>query len=207
VSYTVAGKTYYVRDSAENYVKEGYASWYGQKFHGHRTSSGETYDMYQLTAAHKTLPLPTWARVTNLENGRSTIVRINDRGPFHPDRVIDLSWAAAVKLGIEGQGTGRVRVETITPGNPARTQQASATPVAAEPASGLYLQAGAFSAVEAARELVTRLVSHFSYPVAVRPGKNLYRVWVGPFASDDGREQAHRELVSAGFDAPVSVSP
>jgi rare lipoprotein A len=115
--YEVFGNRYYVRKSSHGYRNRGIASWYGRKFHGRRTSSGETYDMFAMTAAHKTLPLPTYARVRNLRNGRRVVVKINDRGPFHPNRIIDLSYAAAVKLGIVGEGTGLVEVEAITPGN------------------------------------------------------------------------------------------
>lgn len=208
VSYKVHGETYYVRDTAKGYVEEGLASWYGKKFHGHRTSSGEPYDMYELSAAHKTLPLPTWARVTNLDNGRSTIVRINDRGPFHPERIIDLSWAAAVKLDIADRGTGRVRVEAITPGEEP-VQQAETSPVkaSAAPDTDLYLQVGAFSQRESARDVVMDLVARFSFPVAVRPAGDFYRVWVGPFDSASARATAEKSLLSAGFGEPVRVAP
>jgi len=114
-SYVVFGQRYYTLPTAKGHVEQGIASWYGTKFHGRRTSSGETYDMYAMTAAHKTLPLPTYARVTNMKNGRSIIVRINDRGPFHDNRIIDLSYAAAVKLGIVTTGTGLVEVRAIDP--------------------------------------------------------------------------------------------
>ncbi|MBN2886120.1 MAG: septal ring lytic transglycosylase RlpA family protein [Chromatiaceae bacterium] len=114
-SYVVFGKRYYTKASAEGHVERGLASWYGKDFHGRRTSSGEPYDMYAMTAAHKTLPLPTYARVTNLDNGRSVVVRINDRGPFHHGRVIDLSYAAATKLGVVRQGTAPVEVRAIDP--------------------------------------------------------------------------------------------
>ena len=113
--YVVLGRKYRVLDDAEGYVEEGTASYYGKKFHGRRTSSAEVYDMYAFTAAHRTLPLPSYARVTNLDNGRSIIVRVNDRGPFHSNRIIDLSYAAAVKLGYRDRGTARVRVEAVTP--------------------------------------------------------------------------------------------
>jgi len=114
-SYVVFGERYYTLPTSKGYVEQGIASWYGTKFHGRRTSSGETYDMYAMTAAHKTLPLPTYARVTNKRNGRSIIVRINDRGPFHENRIIDLSYAAATKLGIVTMGTGLVEVRAIDP--------------------------------------------------------------------------------------------
>ncbi len=114
-SYAVLGKRYQVRDSAHGYVEEGHASYYGSKFHGRRTSNQEVYDMYAFSAAHKTLPLPSYVRVTNLANGKSVVVRVNDRGPFHPGRVIDLSYAAAAKLGFVKQGTARVEVRALVP--------------------------------------------------------------------------------------------
>ncbi|GAB2626528.1 septal ring lytic transglycosylase RlpA family protein [Novilysobacter erysipheiresistens] len=118
-TYSVLGKKYHVLDSAEGYVEEGLASYYGKKFHGRRTSNMEVYDMYAFTAAHKSLPLPSFARVTNLDNGKSVVVRVNDRGPFHKGRIIDLSYAAAVKLGITRAGTGRVEVRALLPGEAA----------------------------------------------------------------------------------------
>lgn len=116
-SYQVLGKTYRVMDSAQGYVETGIASYYGTKFHGRRTSNLEVYDMYTFSAAHKTLPLPSFARVTNLDNGKSVVVRVNDRGPFHEGRVIDLSYAAAAKLGYVRKGTARVEVRALTPGD------------------------------------------------------------------------------------------
>jgi len=209
-TYRVWGVTYQVKDSARGYTEEGIASWYGAKFHGHRTSSGETYDMYQLSAAHKSLPLPTWARVTNLDNGKSTIVRINDRGPFHPDRIIDLSWAAAVKLDIDRQGTGRVRVEAVSgepKGEPATGTVMAATP-SPPPADGqqLFLQAGAFGQQISAEQLQRDLSSRFGWPVALRSGDTLHRVWIGPFESEQQRLAARDDLVRAGYASPVNIS-
>ena len=114
-TYTVWGKKYHVMASSNGYRQRGLASWYGKKFHGHKTSNGETYDMYAMSAAHKALPLPTYARVTNLDNGKSVIVRVNDRGPFHGARLIDLSYAAAFRLDMLRKGTARVEVEAINP--------------------------------------------------------------------------------------------
>ncbi|MCB1738262.1 MAG: septal ring lytic transglycosylase RlpA family protein [Gammaproteobacteria bacterium] len=128
-SYTVFGKRYHVMESAQGYVERGTASWYGKKFHGRLTSNREPYDMLGMTAAHKSLPLPTFVRVTNLDNGRSVVVRVNDRGPFHGDRIIDLSYAAAMKLGIAQKGTGHVEVRALDPSSPSR-QVAVAAPVA-----------------------------------------------------------------------------
>lgn len=124
-SYVVNGKRYYVKASSRGYAERGRASWYGKKFHGHRTSSGETYDMYAMTAAHKTLPLPTYVEVTNLDNNRKIIVKVNDRGPFHPGRIIDLSYAAAKKLGMTGHGTAPVEVRALDPRQPAAPLQAN----------------------------------------------------------------------------------
>ena len=114
-SYVVFGRRYSVLRTSSGYVEEGIASWYGEPFHGRRTSSGEVYDMHQLSAAHKSLPLPTYVQVTNLENGRRIVVRVNDRGPFHEGRIIDLSYAAARKLDIVGPGTARVEVRALAP--------------------------------------------------------------------------------------------
>jgi len=112
-SYEVNGKTYFVMDSAIGFQQKGIASWYGRKFHGRKTSSGEGYNMYAMTAAHKTLPIPVYVEVTNLDNGRKAIVRVNDRGPFHPGRIIDLSYAAATRLGVAQTGTAHVKIRVI----------------------------------------------------------------------------------------------
>lgn len=119
--YTVLGKTYEVLPSSNGFVEEGTASWYGSKFHGRLTSNGERFDMYAMTAAHKHLPIPTYVEVTNLDNGRKAVLRVNDRGPFHGDRVIDLSWAAAARLGFSNKGTAPVRVVALDPVDPHST--------------------------------------------------------------------------------------
>ncbi|MCC1497480.1 septal ring lytic transglycosylase RlpA family protein [Alcanivorax sp. 1008] len=206
-TYRVWGVTYEVMESSEGYTEDGIASWYGAKFHGHRTSSGETYDMYQLSAAHKTLPLPTWARVTNLDNGKSTIVRVNDRGPFHPDRVIDLSWAAAVKLDIDQRGTGRVRVEALStePANQPQTVVAAASSPPPDASGVLFLQAGAFSQQDSAIKLVTDLNRRFSWPVTIHTRNDIYRVWIGPFTDEQERLAARQSLTDAGYPSPVNA--
>jgi rare lipoprotein A len=161
--YTVLGKTYRVLDSAEGYDETGIASYYGNKFHGRRTSNLEVYDMYAFTAAHKTLPLPSFARVTNLANGRSVIVRVNDRGPFHDGRIIDLSYAAAVKLGVDRMGTARVEVKGLMPGEDAHVGYdavASATttaPAPLAPVSAPTSGAGTATAATAIDRLVAAL--------------------------------------------------
>ena len=142
-SYVVYGKTYHTLSSSKGYKERGAASWYGTKFHGKRTSSGEPYDLYAMTAAHKTLPLPTYVEVTNLKNGRTVIVKVNDRGPFHDDRLIDLSYAAAAKLDILPYGTGEVEVRAIDPTKMALTARtADAAPLAETPDSAVLLPAG-----------------------------------------------------------------
>ena len=185
-TYTVFGRTYHVLASARGYDRVGLASWYGPGFDGERTSSGETYDMYDMTAASKVLPLPTYVRVTNLENGRHVIVKVNDRGPFHPGRIIDLSYTAAYKLGITHKGTALVRVRAIDAGADtsqnkppswsraiAATQASAAGPSAAaartrahserrvarktDSTGTRYVQAGAFGAIAHARKLMARL--------------------------------------------------
>ena len=173
--YTVWGKSYRVMDSATGFSQEGVASWYGTKFHGRETSSGEKFDVYKLTAAHKHLPLPTYVRVTNLVNNRQTVVKVNDRGPFKGDRIIDLSYAAAVKLGFHEQGTSRVRIEVVAP--------ESLSP--AERADTFMVQAGAFSEFDRAdrshRE--PQELTGFRGVVVKVPTDGFYRVRLGPVLS------------------------
>jgi len=192
--YQVFGKNYVPIAASQPYREQGAASWYGKKFHGQKTSSGEVYDMYQMSAAHKTLPIPSYARVTNLANGRSVVVRINDRGPFHSDRIIDLSYAAANKLGYIAAGSARVEVESVTPG------QTVAAP-AQEPKNAVepgntYIQVGAFSSRENAEDLRGRIARQLSWltdAVQVLSIGNLWRLHVGPYKSnDDARTTAQR---------------
>ena len=151
--YKVLGRSYYVRDSAEGYKERGIASWYGTKFHGRRTSSGEIYDMCQFSAAHKSLPIPSFVRVTRLDTGQSVIVRVNDRGPFHEGRIIDLSFAAASKLGINRLGTAKVEVEAVS-----NLQDLPPVTIAETPESDKrYLQAGSFASEDNAKALKERL--------------------------------------------------
>lgn len=176
--YEVAGRRYHVMDSSTGYVERGVASWYGKKFHGRLTSNGETYDMYSVSAAHKTLPLPTYARVTNLENGRELVVRINDRGPFVKDRIIDLSYAAAHRLGVVEQGTAFVEVRAIDPKGRRSAEPTRAT------GGKMYVQVGAFSDSDNADALRGRLQRAGLRDVVVQRdrvnGRRLFRVRVGP---------------------------
>jgi peptidoglycan lytic transglycosylase len=202
VSYEVMGHRYYTLKSRNGYVKRGIASWYGTKFHGQRTSSGEVYDLYKMTAAHKTLPLPTYARVTNLKNGRSIIVKINDRGPFHPNRIIDLSYAAAAKLGILEYGTGLVEVEAINPSAPKKPMLAASEPVVQE-GSSLFLQVGAFSNRDNAQRLSSKLQNAKIGDIHIMEASNasgpIYRVRIGPLESVDEADRLSSALVSKGY--------
>ena len=180
--YEVLGKRYFVMPSAEGYVERGVASWYGPTFHGERTSMGESYDMYAMTAAHKTLPLPAYARVTNLRNGRSVVVRVNDRGPFVANRIIDLSYTAAAKLDMLRDGTTLVEVRALVPG-----QSVAITRAEEAPPQTLYVQAGAFADERNARALAQRLQEAGVRGAFVQSppegGPRMFRVRVGPVAS------------------------
>ncbi len=189
--YSVWGKSYQVMASSAGYRKEGIASWYGKKFHGYETSNGEIYDMYDFTAAHKHLPLPSYVRVTNLENGRRVIVRVNDRGPFHDDRIIDLSYAAAKKLGYLKQGTVRVLVEAFPFGDTPEAQRATLTDVAAATVtvrqSQYFLQVGAYADKRFALRTMSELNNLLNQSAQVNRSlapNSLHRVRIGPFATE-----------------------
>src|SRR5690554_3021889 len=218
--YTVWGKSYRVIDSNDGYVARGTASWYGEKFHGHKTSNGEVFDMYAMSAAHKSLRIPGYARVTNLDNGRSVVVRVNDRGPFHGDRLIDLSYAAAKKLGYQSRGTARVEVAAITvaqdgsmtlagerfdPGADAVPQPAvrPADEIAVASGRALFVQLGAFSSRDPAEAVLARAKGVMENPVRVRAvttgSGRFHRVQVGPFTGEEDARYAHPLLESRGF--------
>ena len=193
-SYEVMGGRYFVLESAAGYRESGRASWYGTKFHGKRTSSGEPYDMYQMTAAHKTLPLPTYVRVTRKSNGRSVIVKVNDRGPFHTGRIIDLSYAAAARLDLLKEGSAEVVVETVEPGTVA-TSAAPATRFLelASTDDPIY----AVSVREDAAGLGVGAVEIRSFD---RGDDIVYRVLAGPFRDGASLEAARRQLEAASLD-------
>lgn len=222
--YEVMGQTYVPDTSATSYRARGIASWYGRKFNGKRTASGEPYDMYGMTAAHRTLPIPSYARVTNTATGKSVIVRINDRGPFHSNRLIDLSYTAAYKLGLVGNGSGEVTVERVLPGQTpaadsltAQTTAAPAVNVAAqdnnsnsyaatEPAaSGIMLQLGAFGVAESANRLrskVQNTLTELSQAVTVISQNGMHKVRIGPYSD---RQSA--ELMAERIRTALSISP
>ena len=189
--YTVAGHTYYPLRSVQGFVQRGVASWYGRKFHGRRTASGERYDMYAMTAAHRRLPLPSYVRVRNLENGRSVVVRVNDRGPFHENRIIDLSYAAASKLGMLGRGTALVEIRAIDPRHPEPPPRQADTPI--EHAPRIYIQVGAFGDPGNARRMARRLERELRRTIHIQsadsPRGRILRVRIGPLASVEIADQ------------------
>lgn len=202
--YEVMGETYEVLPTAVGYVEQGRASWYGKAFHGRLTSSGEPYDLYQLTAAHKTLPLPTYVEVRRLDTNQSIIVRVNDRGPFKPGRIIDLSWAAAVTLGMDQEGTAPVEVRALTFDGP--------PPSIARPARlPVWVQAGAFSNPDNARQLQARLEGAGVRPVAFEPPKSrrdrVWRVRVGPISEATTAIDVIAQLLELGLDQAQYVYP
>lgn len=230
-SYVVYGRRYYVLRSSRGFVQRGIASWYGTKFHGRRTAGGEPYDMYAMTAAHRTLPIPTFVRVTNLRNGRSVIVRINDRGPFARNRVLDLSWAAAAKLGMLPNGTAPVEIRAIDPHRPgsrpppvaaaghapipALARSAAAHAPAPKPASErtaprrVYVQAGAFAGLDNAERLRDRLLRAQVRAVRISPAEHdaghVYRVRIGPLAGVPAARRMVHTLKRLGVSGPRLV--
>ncbi|NOY13252.1 MAG: septal ring lytic transglycosylase RlpA family protein [Deltaproteobacteria bacterium] len=206
--YEVDGRRYQPLRDHRGFQQRGIASWYGRKFHGRKTSNGETYDMYAMTAAHKTLPLGVFVRVTNLQNGRSVLVRINDRGPFVAGRIIDLSYAAATKLGIVDAGTARVLVQAL--GYRQSDQgQVSYRPPTSYDAGSFAVQVGAFSVPGNAARLVARLRGRYgkaAVQTATVNGQQVYRVRVGDYRSLQRAEQAARDFSSAGFPGSFVVA-
>jgi len=221
--YTVDGVTYYPLARADGYHERGIASWYGRKFHGKRTSSGEPYDMYAMTAAHKTLPLPSYVRVRNLQNGRSIVVRVNDRGPFLSNRLIDLSYAGAARLGIIGTGTGIVDVQAVSPEEPAvqvaglkspplqmiSPAAAVELPPRTTAAPKLYLQVGAFARRDNAVQLRDRLEREALQPIFIQAAQapagantgaaaQIYRVRIGPFVTVEEGDRLTRRAAQLG---------
>ena len=213
--YEVLGKTYRVAPVPAGHRERGYGSWYGTKFHGQFTSNGEPYDVYTMTAAHKTLPIPSYVRVTNLENGRRIVVRVNDRGPFHDGRVLDLSYAAAYRLGYADKGTALIELEVLDPNAPewvAKRREAAgdARIAAAQPAvRKTYVQAGAFRSMDGARSLQQTLASLLDHAVFIHRGPGAdpwYRVRVGPLESTEALHDTQRRLAAARIAASQVVT-
>ena len=229
--YSVFGREYVPATSLRPYRERGVASWYGRKFHGQKTSSGEIYDMYAMTAAHPTLPLPSYARVTNTATGRSVVVRVNDRGPFLHERVIDLSFAAAHRIGIAQRGSGEVEVEAILPGSTVTVAAAPLPPVAAAPRTlppagappadagapvpvaqvdgGFVVQLGAFANYANAQNFLAHLANQIAatgVEPKIRQVNGLYRVFVGPYAArEDARRTSERLRDALGLSSTIAV--
>jgi rare lipoprotein A len=215
--YQVAGKWYYPLDSNAQYNQVGIASWYGKKFHGRKTANGEIYNMYAMTAAHTTLPMPSLVLVTNLDNGKSVKVRVNDRGPFVKGRLIDLSYAAAKALGYAKQGTARVRVQTLNAAEhavskqhvlkPQPVKQIRQSPVQHKPKMA-FVQVGAFAEYSNARGVVDRLQAHLKAnhpPLKVVNIGHVYRVRVGPFDLDEDAEHTLSLIQGKGYAAAMII--
>ncbi len=207
--YEVFGKKYTVMQSNKGYHEQGVASWYGSKFHGRRTSSGEPYDMHLATAAHKSLPLPSYAVVTNLGNGRKVIVKINDRGPFKSGRLIDMSYGAALRLDMIATGTARVdvRVIDVDSGSTELKIADTAADSGVDPGNNgeTWLQAGAYGRREGAEQLAGRLQQADVSPVTIHKTGNLFRVWLGPYLSSVELESVIARVIELGFERPHRV--
>ncbi len=206
--YTVNGVEYEVLDSSAGYREEGIASWYGTKFHGRKTATGEIFDVYAASAAHRSLPLPAYARVTNLENQRSVVVKVNDRGPFHPDRIIDMSYGAAVKLGFAEQGTARVEVIALAVEG---TEDLRADAALADWHQDYkYLQLGSFSQRQSAERLRDQLAASQAVAVVLRDveinGRNYYRVQLGPVDDRKALLALRESYLEQGFSGAKLVA-
>lgn len=211
--YTVLGETYHLLPTARGYKRVGTASWYGSKFHGRKTANGEVYDMYAMTAAHRTLPIPAYARVTNLSNQRVIVVRINDRGPFHASRIIDLSYAAALKLGFADHGTAEVEIEVITPTSTrVEAPMPNVSPVVADrlsipevraaeersidhlPSGGVFLQIGAFAQRTSADRLQRAISAMTSLPIEIIQHRELFKVKMGPIKNSTRLKMLQKKI-------------
>lgn len=207
--YQIFGKTYRVLKQSAGYKKQGMASWYGKKFHGRKTSNGEVYDMYAMTAAHKTLPIPSYVRVTNLNNGKVAVLRINDRGPFHDNRIIDLSYTAAVKLGIQQAGTGLVEVEALGFDSAEEVENKIYQLSEDDYLGVFYLQMGAFSDASNASFLQGKLsrLDHTATRIQQENtgSSTIYKVQIGPFHSEQQAREQSEKLQQIGFSKAILV--
>ncbi|MBU0455331.1 MAG: septal ring lytic transglycosylase RlpA family protein [Pseudomonadota bacterium] len=207
--YTVYGETYHVMPSSQNYVATGVASWYGTKFNHQLTSDHEEYDMLKMTAAHKTLPLPTYVKVTNLKNHRSIIVKVNDRGPFEKNRLIDLSYVAAKKLDILRKGTGLVKIVALNPGALHNVQPVYMAKKSANKIQTLYLQVGAYGERMNAEKMLKRVKDVTTLPSQIYASRNskemLYRVQIGPMRDAETSNFVMNTLEEAGIHSAKTV--
>lgn len=205
-SYVVMGQRYFVMDSADGYKQRGKASWYGPDFHGKRTSSGETYNMHAMTAAHKTLPIPVYVRVRNLENGKTAVVKVNDRGPFAHNRIIDLSYAAAKKLGVVGPGTADVEVIALNSPDDKTHPTVRAIPLSSSNAEEgeVFVQLGSFGSEVNAQNLLSQLKQHDENPIMISridTGDGVfYRVRLGPLLDISEADSVQKRLQRKGYE-------
>lgn len=183
--YEVLGQQYNVIQNPEVFTQTGIASWYGKKFHGHQTSNAEIYDMFSMTAAHKTLPLPSYLEVENTENGKKIIVRVNDRGPFHSERIVDLSYAAAAKLDILQTGTAKVKITLLKPEKPQNNAEWQTARL-----NRYFIQLAAISDQKKARQAAIVFSKQLTLPTSIMKSKNVYRVRLGPFYDFDQTQEA-----------------
>jgi rare lipoprotein A len=205
-SYHVLGRSYTPLKTGQGYSATGGASWYGQKFHGHLTSNGERYDMYAMSAAHKTLPLPSYVRVTNLANGKQAVVRVNDRGPFHDARLIDLSYAAALKLGMLSSGSTNVKLDVIhvdedgaiTVGT-GLTIEPPSKPVVEPLDSGIFIQVAALQDQQRLKKIADGLASLYQISYMAPFEEGLYRLQLGPLTDDEHANGLLSELRKSGY--------
>jgi rare lipoprotein A len=212
--YTVLGKSYNVMDTEAGYSERGVASWYGEKFHGHKTSNGEVFDMYLASAAHKSLPIPSFLKVTNLDNNRSIIVRVNDRGPFHGDRLVDLSYAAAVKLGYADRGTARVQLDAIIVNGDSASSagaQSNTVQISSNFGARKYLQVGAFSQRATAEKISRELRNLTDRPVFIRSVETvnngvMHRVRIGPLMDTNEIGRLSQRVAAANLGSPYTVT-
>ena len=212
--YTIRGVTYRPLTTGKGFSEQGLASWYGQKFHGHLTANGEIYNMYEMSAAHKTLPLPSFARVTNLTNGKQVVVRINDRGPFHLNRVVDLSYAAAAKLDILKTGVGKVKVDVIhvakdgkvTIGNTPVIQPTTAPSVSKNSLSTRYIQVLASSRAQQIPAIAKRLTDTFGLPTKTLESGRIFKLRLGPLPEHLDSLSILNKLATMGYPDGFVVS-
>lgn len=208
-TYSVDGHTYHVLKNAKGYSQVGYASWYGTKFDGHKTTTGDQYNMLQMTAASKTLPIPCFAKVTNLKTGKAIVVEVNDRGPFVKGRLIDLSYGAALKLGVADHGLAHVRVETIDPSNyhaSPRVSTTFASNVHSPSDKVYYVQAAAVRNKVHAMQLAQQLHQDLGVKVAVYPKGHLYHIKTGPIYGNDNASQIALKMRQDGIPNPVQTT-
>ncbi|MCL9782818.1 septal ring lytic transglycosylase RlpA family protein [Vibrio sp. S4M6] len=190
--YTVLGHRYHIITDPQGFTQKGQASWYGKKFHGHKTSNGEVYDMYSMTAAHKTLPIPCYVEVRNLDNGKTAIVRVNDRGPFHQGRIIDLSYAAASKLGVIKTGTANVEIKFISVARPTEKHKTASLPTYA-------IQVASSSNEGRSKSLAKNLSDKLSVGSYINSNKGVYRIYLGPFKDYSSTQKALSKVKTLGY--------